>query len=304
MKNRDEGVKSCGKRKCKSCTTEERVPCEVEQGKVMNGAAKKSRSSRKQLVGKRIVLTQSLDGVSDLKEALEKEGAEVYFFPLVQTSLSYNKETAADILGEIATYEWTIFTSAHGVKYFFQIFFEKYKDLRCLGPMKLACIGEQTAKEIEALHLSVDLIPNEFTSNQLATELIEDGGIENQRILVVTGDLNDPTLQSRLEAEGRGIVDAMQVYKTTSVAVVKDDPIKTYCKTGANAIVFASPSAVDSYCKQAKTFQLGKGAQKPLICSIGPVTTNALKTNGITPDSEAKQHSRAGLFDILVEGCK
>lgn len=67
----------------------------------------------------------------------------------------------------------------------------------------------------------------------------------------------------------------------------KDAPaVADFRKNGADAVVFASPSAVESFVKNAKNLLLGEKAVRPKIFSIGPTTTVALKKYAMTPYME------------------
>ena len=86
----------------------------------------------------------------------------------------------------LATYEWVIFTSTNGVRHFFDFFFKAFEDLRCLGPMRIAAIGDATAEELRKLHLQVDVVPENAVSEDLAQAILDFENIENLNVLVVT----------------------------------------------------------------------------------------------------------------------
>src|ERR1700751_2220614 len=94
------------------------------------------------LSGKRIVLTRNKESSGSLRSKLEALGAKVIDLPLIKIVPYFDAEGIDEVLSEMGSYEWVIFTSRNGVHYFFNIFFNKFKDIRCIGGVKFACVGE------------------------------------------------------------------------------------------------------------------------------------------------------------------
>lgn len=253
------------------------------------------------LKNKSIVLTRSQEQSSSLHKLLEKAGAHVLDLPLIQISPDYDTQTLQDVFTDIALYEWIIFTSQNGVRYFFDVFFKRFKDIRCLGPMRIACVGEATAKALKHFHLEVDFCPPDATAKNLASELIKEQSLDNTKVLVVCGNLNGKNLNTILEKEGRAIVDTLQVYKTEHRDISQDAATASFREQGADAILFTSPSTVHSFYAQAKHLQTAKGAKTPLAGSMGPSTSEALKTYGIQPSFEAEPRTIEGFVDSLIQ---
>ena len=73
-------------------------------------------------------------------------------------------------------------------------------DIRCLAHMKIACIGKGTAAELEKVHLYADLIPESFTTQDLARELSEKVK-PNEKILILRAAEGNPILTNKLKNE-------------------------------------------------------------------------------------------------------
>ena len=73
---------------------------------------------------------------------------------------------------------------------------------------------------------------------------------------------------------------------------------------GADAILFASSSAAQSYAEQTKAIRLATGAKRPLAGSIGPQTSETMRKNQIAVDFEAKTPSLEALVEGLVKALK
>ncbi len=252
---------------------------------------------QKPLFGKRVVVTRSREQASELSAALSELGAEVLELPLIEISEDEDS-TGRDIWPTLGGYRWIIFTSPNGVKYFFEKFYRQFDDLRCFGGMRIACIGETTARAVREQRLAVDLIPEEAVAEKLAEALMHEESLENETVLVVTGNRNRDALIEKLE-EGRAIVDAFPVYRTDLTDLQEHPAARRFREAGADAITFASSSAVDSFVRQAKNLQPAEGARRPKGVAIGPKTAERMRQIGLPVDRTAKRASIQGMVDAV-----
>ena len=208
------------------------------------------KSSLQPLAGRRIAVTRTREQASVLAGRLAALGAEVIELPVLRISKEISKDSLADVMLELASYDWLVFTSANGVRYFFEEFLRLFDDIRSLGLLRIACVGEGTAKGILDLHLKVECQPAKATAEALADALIATGSLDNAKILVITGNLNRDTLVTKLE-EARAIVDRLQVYKTEKIDVAGLPTAADFRARGADAVLFASSSSAESFAEQA-----------------------------------------------------
>jgi uroporphyrinogen-III synthase len=255
---------------------------------------------QKSLSGRRVVITRPAGQSADWRAKLEAQGAEVIELPLIKVTKDVNLHTLAEVLQEFGAYEWIVFTSVNGVKYFFEEFIRVHEDIRTLGLVRIAAVGEATAAALKELHLRVDLQPKKATGEELAKELIARESMDSAKVLVVTGNQNREVIIEKLN-EARAIVDQLPVYRTEETNLSADPVAGDFRAKGADAILFASPSAAQSFFDQAAAFKLGAKARKPLAGSIGPTTTAAMKQLGLPVDFEAAEASLESLIAALVQ---
>jgi uroporphyrinogen-III synthase len=260
-------------------------------------------SQSSSLSGRRIAVTRAREQSSELAGKLSALGAEVVELPLIHVSKEIDKETLADVLAELGSYDWIVFTSANGVRFFFEEFHRIFDDIRALGMLRFACIGDTTAKAIVEQHIRVECQPKAATAEALADELIATGSLDSAKVLVITGNLNRDVLTKKLE-EARAIVDQLQVYKTEKTDLSAEPAAADFRARGADAILFASSSAVQSFVDQAGALKLAKDAKRPLAGSIGPQTSDTMKKTGMPIDFEAKTPSLDALVEALVKKLK
>jgi uroporphyrinogen-III synthase len=255
-------------------------------------------SDKKTLSGRRIVITRPAGSSADWRARLESLGAQVIELPLIKVTKDVNLEILAEVFSELSSYEWIIFTSVNGVKYFFEEFHRIHDDIRSIGLVRIAVVGEATAAAIREQHLRVDLQPKKASGEELAFELINRESMDSAKVLVVTGNRNRDVLVEKLH-EARTIVDTLPVYKTEETDLAADPVAGDFRAKGADAILFASPSAVQSFFDQAAALKLSAKARKPLAGSIGTTTTAAMKQLGLPVDFEAAEPSLDSLVAAL-----
>ncbi|PTY06870.1 uroporphyrinogen-III C-methyltransferase [Opitutaceae bacterium EW11] len=255
------------------------------------------------LFGRRVAITRTREQGSELREKLEAQGAEVLELPLIKVTKKVDRQTMADVFLELGHYDWVVFTSPNGVKYFFEETYRVFDDVRSLGLLRFACIGEATARAIRERHVKVECMPDAATAEALAEALIATGSLDSAQVLVVTGNLNRDTLVTKLE-EARAIVDQFPVYETQPNDLSGDAAAQDFRERGADAILFASSSAAQGYSDQAKALKLGPEAKRPLVGSIGPQTSETLKELGLPVAFEAKKPGLDALVEALVAKLK
>jgi len=252
------------------------------------------------LSGRRVVVTRTRDQASELSSRLVALGADVVEIPVIRISHEVDKQSLADVLLEFGGYDWMAFTSANGVHHFFQEFLLIYDDIRSLGLIRMACIGEATAKALRELHLKVECMPKLATAEALAEAMIETGSLDSAKVLVVTGNLNREVLVTKLE-EARAIVDTLQVYKTEAVDLTDDAGAEDFRRRGADAVLFASSSSASCFVEQARHLTIGPQGMRPLNGSIGPQTSATMKKVGLPVDFEAASPGIDELVEALVK---
>lgn len=239
------------------------------------------------LSGRRVVVTRTRDQQSELASKLSALGAEVVELPVIRISREVSKQALADVMLEFGAYDWLVFTSANGVHHFFGEFFRIFDDIRSLGLIRIACIGDATSKAIEELRLKAECRPEKATAEALAASMVETGSMDNAKILVITGNLNRDVLVKKLE-EARAIVDCLQVYKTEPVDLSASPAAAEFRRLGADAVLYASSSSAQCFVDQGEALRLEKGARAPVNGSIGPQTSDTMRKVGLRVDFEAK----------------
>jgi uroporphyrinogen III methyltransferase/synthase len=258
-------------------------------------------TTRPPLANRHVAITRARAQNSELRAKLEALGATVLELPLITITPDVDKTALVEILADLGTYDWIVFTSANGARIFFEQFDKAFDDIRSLGLLRFAAVGRATAREIKNRRLKVECMPATPEGESLADALIATGSLDSAKVIVVTGNLNRDTLINKLQ-QARAIVDRLPLYKTEKNDLAADPAARDFRERGADAILFASSSAAESYAEQraAGALQLAPGAKPPLRGSIGPLTSETLRAKNLPADFEAKTATLDALVDALI----
>ena len=145
---------------------------------------------------------------------------------------------------DLKNFDLLVFTSTNGVESFFRQLLASGHDIRELGGKKIASVGKITEKKLLEYGIRCDYVPEDHTGEGLGKLLsaMDSTLISQSSILLLQGNLADDTLLSYLPEATRWVV-----YETLPVSEFPE--WKKEAVSGADAVVFASTSAVENYVK-------------------------------------------------------
>lgn len=268
------------------------------------------------LAGKRLVVTRAAKQASGISARLTALGAEVIETPMIETrTLDCPTHAIAGPEGawqsspvdfnNLANFDILAFTSTNGVESFFKQLFAAGYDVRVLAGKKIASVGKITEKKLLEYGIRCDYVPEDHTgeglgrllrslldertlanslqtkdgrcstnSQTLASSLSLSKGTEftnldESRVLLLQGDLADDTLLKLLPQAIRWVV-----YET--LPVVELPEWKREAVVGAEAVIFASTSAVENFVQVSR---LSSFVSRLAFC-IGRMTESAASKYG------------------------
>jgi uroporphyrinogen III methyltransferase/synthase len=251
------------------------------------------------LFGRRIVVTRSREQASELVRRLGELGADVLEIPTIRIKPPQSLAPLREAVAGLGEYDWLVFTSPNGVDAFFREFFVHHKDIREMGPLKIAAIGAVTSQKLAELHLEVDLQPMEFTTEALLAEFKKSVSCENLKMLMPRADLADQRLARALEDLG-AIVDDVDAYQTVPDTEDRNGHRARLLSEGADIVTFTSSSTVANFCNLVDVPALMKQYPHMRFASIGPQTSQAAREKGLEVATEAKVHTVPGLVDAIL----
>jgi uroporphyrinogen III methyltransferase / synthase len=235
------------------------------------------------LTGRSVAVTRARAQSSDLARRLRELGATVVEAPAIR--IAPLAGPAPDLDG----YDLVCLTSPNGVRLLFERLRADGRDARALARARVAAIGPGTARALSEHGVIADVVPERFVAEGLVEALAE---IPVSRALIARAAVARDVLPEALRARGAE-VDVLELYET--VAEPFTDEQRAAVAT-ADYVTFTSSSTVHFFFEQAGE----DAAPDARLASIGPVTSDALRSHGREPDVEAERHDIDGLLDALV----
>ncbi len=251
------------------------------------------------LFGKTIVVTRAREQASDLVNMLTELGAECLEFPTIQVvpPASWSQLDAA--LDGLSSYDWVVFTSVNGVKYFFERLFAKGRDVRALGHIRTAAIGPVTAQHLRRFGLNTDILPESFRAESVV-EAFRAESISGKRILLPRAEEARAVLPDELSNMG-AIVDVVTVYRTQQVHDRADVLIRLLEERRVDMVTFTSSSTVTNFMSLFPSGRAGGLLKDVALASIGPITSTTAESLGLDIRITAGTYTISGLCEAILE---
>lgn len=276
-------------------------PSIIVVGKVVSLRGKLAWFEQKPLLGRRIVVTRAREQASSMAAQLEELGAEVIQCPTIAIRPMGDYSLLEKALDKIGIYDWIIFTSVNGVKYFREALEKRGLDSRALAHANLATIGPATADELARMGLRADLVPSSYVAEELSKSLVEREGktISGKHVLVARAANARMALPDALRDAGC-LVDVAPVYETAPAGDCMENVVKMLENGEIDCISFASSSTVENFLA-ALPGPLRNVDGKPALAAIGPVTAATLAKHGLSPQIEPADFTIPGLVGAITD---
>ncbi|MBP1718509.1 MAG: uroporphyrinogen-III C-methyltransferase [Deltaproteobacteria bacterium] len=250
------------------------------------------------LFGKKIVVTRSREQASDLSERLRKLGAISIEFPTIEILPPDNLDDLDHGVDRLGEYDWIIFTSVNGVRFFLDRLMKLGKDIRDLKGPRIAAIGPKTAEELELLRIKVSFVPKEYRAEAIYEGLRKED-LRGKRILIPRAKMARDVLPAELRNAGAQ-VDVVEVYRTLRPESGAEKVRELLEKKQVAAVTFTSSSTVTNFVELLGKENASGLMKGTAVASIGPVTAETAKSFGIETAIVPKDYTIPALVEALV----
>ncbi|MDD3250525.1 MAG: uroporphyrinogen-III C-methyltransferase [Smithellaceae bacterium] len=249
------------------------------------------------LFGRGIVITRPQRQADDLAKLLAAEGARPIAFPTIAIEPPSDWSELDAALAELESYQWLIFTSANGVRFFFERMQQKGQDVRDLKDIKICCIGPATARQLADRGIRADLVPEEFIAEGILKSFAA-MDIQGMNILIPRAEKARDILPRTLQAQGARVTVAT-AYRTVNSGRKKEELTRRLAAGEVDVITFTSSSTVTNFFEiQGKDFTLPPSVR---VACIGPVTAGTAAKAGFKIDILQREYTMEGLIRTLVD---
>lgn len=250
----------------------------------------------RELFGQTVLITRAREQAGMLRKRLELLGARVLEAPTIELQDPEDWSAVDAAIGTVSNYDWLVLTSANGVGALGARLKALGLDARRLAGVKVAAVGEATARALGGLGIGCDLVSTKFVARSLARELIDNEGVEGCRVLMLRADIARPELPAMLRQAGAE-VDDLTVYHTRSARSLPPEVVEAVADGQVDWITLTSASTVRHFTELMGADRAW--AKSVRLASIGPVTTEAAVGLGLKIGAEAESHTVDGLLDAM-----
>jgi uroporphyrinogen III methyltransferase / synthase len=268
-------------------------PATIIVGEVVRLRQKLDWFERLPLFGKRIVVTRAKGQAEALSARLRTLGADVVELPTIDIRPAIDSAPLDRAISNLDCYDWLIFTSANGVRFFLDRLDRSAADLRALRA-KICTIGPATRAAVEELHLKVDLMGKEYVAESLV-EAFAAHDLNGKRVLLPRAAIARDLVPKELARRGAR-VDVVEAYRTL-VPEGLSDRITTVFAHKPDCITFTSSSTAQNFVSAARAGMLD-GVR---IATIGPVTSQTARSLGLAVAVEAQPFTVDGLVNAILD---
>lgn len=265
---------------------------------MMSGEAYAKTSASKPLTGKCVMVTRERSQARELVEQIEALGGEAFAFPLLKMIPPLNYKQLDEAIRTIDTYDWLIFTSVNGVRFFCERMDELGVAVQDYAG-RVAAVGPKTAAALEERGLLVELIPSDFVAEGLLTSL-QTALLAGQRVLLPRADIARKLLPEELRKMGMDVTE-VDVYQTVIDADMAPQAAERLQRGEIDAILFTSSSTVSHFVQAMSSWITPTWLDRVHIACIGPITAQTAQKLGLQVNVVAQEYTIDGLLDALLK---
>ena len=245
------------------------------------------------LAGRRVVVTRADHQAAELADFLTAAGAEVERLPLLALLPPEDSAPLTAAARSLGSYRWVVFTSSNAVR----ALFTAMGDERWPGGVAVAAIGDATDAALCADAVWPDIVADENTAEGMLAALVPRLRGRERILLPQAADAR-PALAEGLRAAGHE-VDAVVAYRKTVPPDARERAATIFGDGPLGWVTFTSPSIVRTF---AGLFEPRWSERRGTLraASIGPVTSEALRTLGVPPAAEASKASDEAMVAAIV----
>jgi uroporphyrinogen III methyltransferase/synthase len=233
----------------------------------------------KPLFGKRIVVTRAREQASGFLRMLETLGAEAIEFPTIEVRPPESWRPLDRAIENLAGYDWLIFTSVNGARFFLDRLQFSGKDIRDLKGIRIGVIGPKTAGVWERMGIRPDLMPGEYRA-EAVVDAFKQAGIRGAKILIPRAARAREVLPDELRKAGAR-VDVVHAYQTICPDHDTGRVRELLMKGAIDMVTFTSSSTVSNFVKmfEADGNLLQEWMKQAAVACIGPITAKTAQKN-------------------------
>jgi uroporphyrinogen III methyltransferase/synthase len=269
-----------------------RPPAIIVVGEVARAQVQFNWFADRPLFGQQILVTRPAGQAASLVEQLDALGASTQCQPAIEILPPLDWKGVDEVIGRIDEFDWCVFSSANGVRFFLDRLLHTGRDLRSLGGVRLATMGPATAQALSEYHLRADCQPTDYRAEGMAEILAADA--DRQRFLLLRANRGRNVLADSLQAAG-GQVEQSVVYRSQDT--LQADPVIAQVLAAGQMDWITVTSSASA---RSLVGLFGEQLRQSKLAAISPLTAEVLTAAGYSPHAVAEEYTGEGVVEAIV----
>jgi uroporphyrinogen III methyltransferase / synthase len=248
-----------------------------------------------------ILVACSAKKLAEIVSGLQAMGGAALPFPVIEAQAIEDTQALDRALASLREYDWILFTSAYGVRFFMRRLNECAIDVSSQSMPKLCAIGPATAAELKEFGYEATLIAEHFIAEGVLDSLSQyHGGIQHLagKHILLPRALKARELLPAALAEAGAQVDVAPCYQTVQGQIAADVLIQLR-KKDPDLVIFTSSSTIRYLFETLGPVEGKRLLRHSTIAVMGPVTANAAESCGKYPEIVPKESTVPALMEAI-----
>lgn len=258
------------------------------------------------LAGKTVLLTRPREQSEEISARLQMMGAAVIHCPTIEIVPPADWTPLDASIGRLNDYDWIIFTSANGVRFFFSRLRETTSGGITDGRL-ICAIGPATSLALENAGAPPHLVAADSKAEGALASIVEYTGgsaaVAGLRFLIPRARVAREVLPEGLRKLG-AIVDTVEAYQSIKPDIQPGSILRLFTEHSIDVVTFTSSSTVANFAALAGLTNLSTLLGDALVACIGPVTAETAVSYGLGNIIQPEQYNADALVEALARSVK
>jgi len=277
-------------------------PTVIVVGEVVRLREKLNWFESRPLFGTTVLVTRPREQAAVFADLLAAQGAQVIAFPTIAVVPPTDWSGLDRAIADLAGYDWLIFTSVNGVRFFFERLRNLGRDVRALGRARLCAIGPRTAEALAGAGFTADVVPSAYQAEGILESFTRET-MQGVRVLIPRANVARDLLPDALKARGAEVTVAV-AYRTlrpdADAAVIKE----RLRRGDVGVVTFTSSSSVRNYVELfADRHEARAMTANAAVACIGPITAETAEAYGLKVAIRTRENTIPALAEAIVGYC-
>jgi len=251
------------------------------------------------LFGKGILVTRAADQAGQFSRLLATNGAAVFECPTIklvqpESWLELDRE-----IDRLASFDWTIFTSANAVSFFFDRIAAKGLDCRAFGSCRICAVGPKTAALLLAKGIKADLIPTDYKAEGVVEEFRKID-LQGKKLLFPRADKARELIPSALGEMGAAVA-APITYRNVVPDTLPPSLLEALEEQRIHCVTFTSSSTAENLAVMLGENRMLRLLEGVAVAAIGPVTAKTCRELGLDVHIEPLNYTLENMTAEIVK---